>query len=804
MIKPSYPGVYINEQRSGVQTISGVATSVAAFVGTSPKGPINEPVRIFNFDDFEARFGNGMTHGEMPIQVRQFFMNGGGTAWITRVAKDPKKAVYDMVARDGTALMTLTAKDAGLMGNLIQIDVDYNTSNPERFFNLTLYRRFLAAGGIEDIQDVETYSNLSMDPASPQFVETAINGRSNLVEARINSGLMANAVARTSDYCGSIPGWFFKDAASLRKMIKDHGQGNINVSVGYHPPVEVIFYDPVLDDDMSNAPKFNTYRGNLKSRIETALNMVSLSATISVDKRTLETGFETLVISAGALPIVITSAASNDVAGAMRLGVGNAGIETDKTTVLRPVPTGVTTFPHSDLPATNSVPDFKGVIEMLKQDPSKLDEFTLATGSETFTFNATPITSSTNFASNGTPHPIGEISGSFSELLENLSLLAQSISTGTPASWSVSRYGSYLSASHSSSNAALGAGGSIATDDTTLGPVDNIFAGHSTGTGMAYVLGSAGPAFAGSEGTMPSVGEYDDAYGKLIKASDIFNIVVLPRANVDGVPQTDADRANLWGPASAMCRDRRAFLVMDPPGDNDNVWESANSVDAGIQAIRMGVVGDHAALYWPKMKVSDDDGKIHIVDPGGSIAGIYARTDGTRGVWKAPAGLTAGITGIRGLQHRITDDENGVTNLLAVNTNREFAQGAVCWGARTLAGFENSGESDWNHVPVRRLALMIEESLYRGLKFAVFEPNAEPLWAQIRLAAGSFMNNLFRQGAFKGTKSTDAYFVACDASTTRQNDINLGIVNVKVGFAPLKPAEFIIVHIKQLAGQIDV
>jgi len=501
-------------------------------------------------------------------------------------------------------------------------------------------------------------------------------------------------------------------------MIKDHGQGNINVSVGYHPPVEVIFYDPVLDDDMSNAPKFNTYRGNLKSRIETALNMVSLSATISVDKRTLETGFETLVISAGALPIVITSAASNDVAGAMRLGVGNAGIETDKTTVLRPVPTGVTTFPHSDLPATNSVPDFKGVIEMLKQDPSKLDEFTLATGSETFTFNATPITSSTNFASNGTPHPIGEISGSFSELLENLSLLAQSISTGTPASWSVSRYGSYLSASHSSSNAALGAGGSIATDDTTLGPVDNIFAGHSTGTGMAYVLGSAGPAFAGSEGTMPSVGEYDDAYGKLIKASDIFNIVVLPRANVDGVPQTDADRANLWGPASAMCRDRRAFLVMDPPGDNDNVWESANSVDAGIQAIRMGVVGDHAALYWPKMKVSDDDGKIH--------------------------------------------------------------------------------------VPVRRLALMIEESLYRGLKFAVFEPNAEPLWAQIRLAAGSFMNNLFRQGAFKGTKSTDAYFVACDASTTRQNDINLGIVNVKVGFAPLKPAEFIIVHIKQLAGQIDV
>jgi phage tail sheath protein FI len=105
-------------------------------------------------------------------------------------------------------------------------------------------------------------------------------------------------------------------------------------------------------------------------------------------------------------------------------------------------------------------------------------------------------------------------------------------------------------------------------------------------------------------------------------------------------------------------------------------------------------------------------------------------------------------------------------------------------------------------VPVRRTALYIEESLYRGLKWVVFEPNDEPLWAQIRLNVGAFMHNLFRQGAFQGQTPQEAYFVKCDKDTTTQNDINLGIVNIVVGFAPLKPAEFVIIQIQQIAGQI--
>ncbi len=107
---------------------------------------------------------------------------------------------------------------------------------------------------------------------------------------------------------------------------------------------------------------------------------------------------------------------------------------------------------------------------------------------------------------------------------------------------------------------------------------------------------------------------------------------------------------------------------------------------------------------------------------------------------------------------------------------------------------------EYKYVSVRRLALFMEESLYHGTQWVVFEPNDEPLWAQIRLNVGAFMHNLFRQGAFQGTTPREAYFVKCDKETTTQSDINLGIVNIVVGFAPLKPAEFVIIKIQQIAG----
>jgi phage tail sheath protein FI len=149
----------------------------------------------------------------------------------------------------------------------------------------------------------------------------------------------------------------------------------------------------------------------------------------------------------------------------------------------------------------------------------------------------------------------------------------------------------------------------------------------------------------------------------------------------------------------------------------------------------------------------------------------------------------------------LTDDENGDLNPLGINALRSFPLiGTVLWGARTLRGADALTDQ-WKYIPVRRTALFIEETLFRGLKWVVFEPNDEPLWAQIRLNVGAFMNGLFRQGAFQGTTPAQAYFVKCDGETTTQDDIDRGVVNIVVGFAPLKPAEFVVLKIQQMAGQ---
>jgi len=189
--------------------------------------------------------------------------------------------------------------------------------------------------------------------------------------------------------------------------------------------------------------------------------------------------------------------------------------------------------------------------------------------------------------------------------------------------------------------------------------------------------------------------------------------------------------------------------------------------------------------------------------PCGIVAGIMATTDTSRGVWKSPAGIDAAMNGVQGLQVNLSDAENGQLNPLGINCLRSFPlSGRVVWGARTLRGADQLAD-EYKYVAVRRTALFIEETLFRATKWVVFEPNDEPLWAQIRLNVGAFMHNLFRQGAFQGLTPRDAYRVKCDRETTTQNDINLGIVNILVGFAPLKPAEFVIIKIQQLAGQIE-
>ncbi len=283
-----------------------------------------------------------------------------------------------------------------------------------------------------------------------------------------------------------------------------------------------------------------------------------------------------------------------------------------------------------------------------------------------------------------------------------------------------------------------------------------------------------------------------------LEEADIFNLLCLPPLNFD-----EDMPAATYGKAAAYCKDRRAMLIVDPPATS--TAPSSAIDDLNTLNVQVGPNKKNAALFFPRLRMGNPlkNNLLEEFVPCGAVAGIFARTDSQRGVWKAPAGLEAALTGVSELTYKLTDSENGQLNPLGVNCLRTFPLvGHTVWGARTLDGADALA-SEWKYIPIRRLALYIEESLYRGTKWVVFEPNDEPLWAQIRLNVGAFMHQLFRQGAFQGQTPKDAYFVKCDAETTTQADRNLGIVNILVGFAPLKPAEFVVIKIQQIAGQLQ-
>lgn len=295
-------------------------------------------------------------------------------------------------------------------------------------------------------------------------------------------------------------------------------------------------------------------------------------------------------------------------------------------------------------------------------------------------------------------------------------------------------------------------------------------------------------------------GDRDTRKGKyLLEDVDLFNLVC-----VFGPKESTLADKTVYGDILTYCVERRAFLLVDAPTTwkHDLVSDPDGKLTADVALT--GKSARNAAVFYPRLKQANPlrDNQIETFAASGTLAGLMARTDAERGVWKAPAGLDASLAGLVGLADNLTDRETGVLNQLGINVLRTFpVYGQVAWGARTLRGADRIAD-EYKYIPVRRTALFLEESLYRGLQWVVFEPNDEPLWAQIRLNVGAFLNGLFRQGAFQGKTPAEAYFVKCDKESTTQGDINQGIVRIVVGFAPLKPAEFVIVQLQQMAGQI--
>jgi hypothetical protein len=490
--------------------------------------------------------------------------------------------------------------------------------------------------------------------------------------------------------------------------------------------------------------------------------------------------------------VVSSADGADDLAKDLMLGEINGGTEVGAHGARRPAPTGITL-------KANELASMNAFASLLQSAITRvtLDEVDPTTG----TLVAANVDVDLQTTGAGTARMWTDASGitSFRGVREKLGIIRDAVNGYQSANaskffWKAELWGSRLAFISSTGDDTLLIT-TFATSPADLVAPTNRF----TVNARFYSLGPGGTAglqgggVSGFDGTEPGPAEYDVAYTTAESTLDLFNLLVLPPDH--GPMATPLEQ--LWPAASAFAQKERAFLIMDCP----DAWTTSQLASTGIDALRVGLIKDFSAIYFPRLRIREN-GLTRTVGAAGAMAGLYARIDGSRGVWKAPAGTEADVRGVAGVDLRISDAENGQVNPVGVNAIRLFPEGVVSWGARTMAGADLFA-SEYKYIPVRRLALFVEESLYRGLKWVVFEPNGAALWAQIRLNVGAFMQDLFRKGAFQGTKPSEAYFVKCDAETTTQNDINLGIVNIWVGFAPLRPAEFVILYLQQMAGQLE-
>lgn len=639
----SYPGVYIEEVSSGVHAITGVATSIAAFVGYTRKGVPDKAVAITSFADFERSYGGLDRQSPLSYAVNQFFANGGTQAVIVRVASGANPAKWTLNDASPTAVLGLTAASPGAWGNNVRISIDWtDVRNADADFKLTVTQ---FQDDLKTVVAQEVHRNLSMDSSSPQYVGSVVNSASALIRAQRTPAptFTQQGVALSADL--STLTYPLTPSDNAINVTLDGVTSYTLLPTSQHA-------DSIKWDDMQHLVDAVTAAVNSSPLAALGLHAATSGADGTGAGNYLKF-ISTSATAGDSSSVVIGSGAFGGLANQIHMGLPNGGREIPGCAQHRPAI------------VTAAVPD------------------TTTKGAD-----------------------------------------------GTPA----------------------GAAGLIGSEDDKTG---------------IYALLDV----------------------------DLFNLLAIPETfDMNADPAV----ASVISAAVDLCEKRRAFYIVDVP--------SGKATKNDILGWDFPQKSRNAALYFPAVRIADplDGFRPRSMAPSGTLAGVYARTDANRGVWKAPAGTEATLNGVLDLATKVNDIENGMLNQQGINVLRSFpAYGRLAWGARTSKGSDQLAD-DYKYIPVRRLALFLEESLYRGTQWVVFEPNDEPLWAQIRLNLSAFMHNLFRQGAFQGVSPREAYFVKCDKETTTQNDIDLGIVNIVVGFAPLKPAEFVVIKLQQIAGQVQV
>jgi len=667
-IQPTYPGVYIEEIPSGVHTITGVATSITAFIGRAKRGLVNTATTVNSYGDFENAFGGLWDQSTLGYAVRDFYLNGGSQAVIVRLfnpsfanpgdqadAQKYSKQVSDAIAGSKGATAADVVADGQKAVDAVNKDASASDAG-----------KAAANAVLAEAQRVAGNAKATVDE-----VKTAVQA--------IVKGY--NTKARLT-----------VDTLTLEAASEGSWGNRLRASVDTRNITDALAKElGVATDALFN---LNIYDGD-SHLVERFMNLTVIPGVRQIDKVLLNES--ALVRLAGGLPSA---------------------------------PPKVT-----PAPATTPVPS---------KQPVTVGATAASAGGATGS-GATTGSSSSNGATAKKPRPVTDPFASNS--------------------------------------------------DVSVGVVDADTV--TDGNDLTYA-----DSFAPDGAEALKVGLY------ALEQVDLFNLLCIPpyKFNGEGYDIDYADTSELIADAVAYCVKRRAVLLLDSP----HAWTTKDKAIASFTSTSGGdLIGErssNAAVFFPRILKPNPlhNNQMEESSVIGTMAGVFARTDAQRGVWKAPAGIDASLVGAPQLSVNLTDAENGELNPLGINCLRSFPiYGRVSWGARTLRGADQFAD-DYKYIPVRRVALFIEESLYRGTKWAVFEPNDEPLWSQIRLNVGAFMQDLFRQGAFQGQTPRDAYFVKCDKETTTQNDINLGIVNVIVGFAPLKPAEFVIIQLQQMAGQIAV
>jgi phage tail sheath protein FI len=675
MLQPTYPGVYTLEAPSGVRSIAGVATAVAAFIGPTKTGIDNRARRVLNYGDFERAYGGLSPDSELSYGLLHFFQNGGGEAFVVRVPKQDAKAATLKAKNAAGKTLEITALGSGVSGNDIVVDIESVPGTKK--FSMTVSH---ATSGLREV-----FSDLSTEANNMTFAPAIVN------DPDLGSELVKIAFDTNGDDAPLPTGTTIKAV----------------------PPAGA-FTTPVAD-----ATSFKVS----VARLDAAGAKVVHLAEVDVD----------LFAAGEAAPVSLLALAKKieDKINEKLLAISDPRVKTEI-----------------------------GVLEF-------------GTGANKI-YQLRARTLSTDLSKDGAIDAVIEIK-------DGAKPPQGGGGGGAPPPTLFKLFG-LEAAKLNASRYRLGSDYAKDTAVQTANPPTK------------GVDGSAG---------YPTEQQLKDGIDAL-DTVDLFNIVCIPDAVRPQVanPETPyyTNYLEIYSKAEQKCRARRAFLLLDPPPNLTTVDKMLAWKTSGGQAV---LRSDHAATYFPRLKMSDplNQGSLRQFPPSGAMAGVLARTDANRGVWKSPAGIDASIANVYSPALMLSDEQHGLLNPVGVNCVRQFPiYGSVAFGARTLAGADAEA-SQWKYVAVRRTAHYILESLRRGLTWVTFEPNDEPLWGQIRMNVGAFMQGMFRQGAFQGKSPREAYLVKCDRETTPQSDVDLGIVNIVVGFAPLKPAEFVFVTLQQLAGQ---